>query len=97
LPGWAHKLGSGATHGEGTQNIFCGYLAVAVLAGLLGNTLLWLVVARSDRSARDRRTHDPGGPPELAWLDLRLRHLLTAHGLERTVRVCVALAACADR
>lgn len=41
----AHKLGSGATHGEGTQNILCGYLAVAVLAGLLGNTLLgwwWL-------------------------------------------------------
>ncbi len=41
----AHKLGSGATHGEGTQNMLCGYLAVAVLAGLLGNTLLgwwWL-------------------------------------------------------
>ena len=41
----ARKLGSGATHGEGTQNILCGYLAVAVLAGLLGNTLLgwwWL-------------------------------------------------------
>lgn len=41
----AHTLGSGATHGEGTQNILCGYLAVAVLAGLLGNALLgwwWL-------------------------------------------------------
>ncbi len=41
----AAKLGSGATHGEGTQNILCGYLAVAVLAGLLGNALLgwwWL-------------------------------------------------------
>ncbi len=41
----AHQLGSGATHGEGTQNILCGYLAVAVLAGLLGNALLgwwWL-------------------------------------------------------
>jgi divalent metal cation (Fe/Co/Zn/Cd) transporter len=41
----AYKLGSGATHGEGTQNMLCGYLAVAVLAGLLGNTLLgwwWL-------------------------------------------------------
>ena len=40
-----HTLGSGATHGEGTQNILCGYLAVAVLAGLLGNALLgwwWL-------------------------------------------------------
>lgn len=41
----AHALGSGATHGEGTQNILCGYLAVAVLAGLLGNAVLgfwWL-------------------------------------------------------
>ena len=41
----AHKLGSGATHGEGTQNILCGYLSIAVLVGLLGNTLLgwwWL-------------------------------------------------------
>jgi divalent metal cation (Fe/Co/Zn/Cd) transporter len=41
----AHKLGSGATHGEGTQNILCGYLSLAVLAGLLGNALLgwwWL-------------------------------------------------------
>ncbi len=41
----AHTLGSGATHGEGTQNILCGYLAVAVLAGLLGNAVLgwwWL-------------------------------------------------------
>lgn len=41
----AHTLGSGATHGEGTQNILCGYLAVAVLAGLLGKALLgwwWL-------------------------------------------------------
>jgi divalent metal cation (Fe/Co/Zn/Cd) transporter len=39
------ELGSGATHGEGTQNILCGYLSLAVLAGLLGNTLLgwwWL-------------------------------------------------------
>jgi divalent metal cation (Fe/Co/Zn/Cd) transporter len=41
----AHELGSGATHGEGTQNVLCGYLSLAVLAGLLGNTLLgwwWL-------------------------------------------------------
>ena len=41
----AHTLGSGATHGEGTQNLLCGYLSVAVLAGLLANTLLgwwWL-------------------------------------------------------
>ena len=41
----AHELGSGATHGEGTQNILCGYLALGVLAGLLGNALFgwwWL-------------------------------------------------------
>ena len=41
----AETLGSGATHGEGTQNLLCGYLSLAVLAGLLGNALLgwwWL-------------------------------------------------------
>jgi len=40
-----NKLGSSATSGEGTQNLICGYLAVAVLVGLLGNTwfgLWWL-------------------------------------------------------
>ncbi|MCX8565166.1 hypothetical protein OS122_30235 [Mycolicibacterium mucogenicum] len=39
------RLGSGATAGEGTQNLLCAYLAGAVLAGLLANTLLgwwWL-------------------------------------------------------
>jgi divalent metal cation (Fe/Co/Zn/Cd) transporter len=39
------KLGSGATVGEGTQNLLCGYLAIAVLVGLLTNTLFgiwWL-------------------------------------------------------
>jgi len=38
-------LGSGSTAGEGTQNLLCAYLAAAVLAGLLANTLLgwwWL-------------------------------------------------------
>ena len=35
-------LGSGATAGEGTQNILCAYLAAAVLLGLLGNTLFGL-------------------------------------------------------
>lgn len=33
----AHKLGSVATRGEGTQNLLCAYLAAAVLVGLLGN------------------------------------------------------------
>ena len=32
-------LGSGATHGEGTQNLLCAYLAAGVLAGLLANAL----------------------------------------------------------
>jgi divalent metal cation (Fe/Co/Zn/Cd) transporter len=41
----AETLGSSATHGEGTQNLLCAYLAGAVVLGLLGNTLLgwwWL-------------------------------------------------------
>lgn len=39
------QLGSSATAGEGRQNLICSYLAVAVLVGLLGNTLFgvwWL-------------------------------------------------------
>jgi divalent metal cation (Fe/Co/Zn/Cd) transporter len=32
------RLGSRATQGEGTQNMLCAYLSLAVLAGLLGNT-----------------------------------------------------------
>lgn len=41
----AQQLGSQATHGEGTQNLLCAYLAAAVLVGLLGNALFgawWL-------------------------------------------------------
>ena len=41
----ARTLDSQATHGEGTQNLLCAYLAAAVLLGLLGNALLgawWL-------------------------------------------------------
>jgi divalent metal cation (Fe/Co/Zn/Cd) transporter len=39
------RLGSAATAAEGTQNMLCAYLSVAVLAGLLGNALIgwwWL-------------------------------------------------------
>ena len=36
------QLGSRATRGEGMQNVLCGYLAVALLAGLLGNAVLGL-------------------------------------------------------
>ncbi len=37
-----HRLGSPATSGEGIQNLLCAYLAGAVLAGLLANTLFGL-------------------------------------------------------
>jgi divalent metal cation (Fe/Co/Zn/Cd) transporter len=33
------RLGSPATAGEGTQNLLCAYLALAVFAGLAANTL----------------------------------------------------------
>lgn len=36
------QLGSRATRGEGMQNVLCGYLAVALLAGLLANAALGL-------------------------------------------------------
>jgi len=39
------QLGSAATAGEGRQNLICAYLAIAVLVGLLANTLFgiwWL-------------------------------------------------------
>ena len=39
------RLGSGATAGEGNQNLLCAYLSAGVLAGLLANTVLgwwWL-------------------------------------------------------
>ncbi len=41
----ARQLGSQATHGEGTQNLLCAYLAGAVFLGLAGNAVLgawWL-------------------------------------------------------
>lgn len=38
----ADTLGSAATRGEGTQNLLCAYLAVAVLVGLAGNAVLGL-------------------------------------------------------
>jgi divalent metal cation (Fe/Co/Zn/Cd) transporter len=38
----ADQLGSVATRGEGTQNLLCAYLAVAVLVGLLASALFGL-------------------------------------------------------
>jgi len=37
--GLGARLGSAATRGEGEQNLLCAYLAAAVLAGLLANTV----------------------------------------------------------
>jgi divalent metal cation (Fe/Co/Zn/Cd) transporter len=36
------RLDSRATVGEGTQNLLCGYMALAVLSGLVANTLFGL-------------------------------------------------------
>lgn len=36
------RIGSGATKGEGAQNLLCAYLAGALLVGLLGNALFGL-------------------------------------------------------
>jgi hypothetical protein len=60
------KLGSSPTVGEGTQNLLCGYLAIAVLVGLLANTLFgvwWLDPSSPWGSQRSpyRRTQS------LAW------------------------------
>lgn len=38
----AMQLGSVATHGEGTQNLLCAYLAGATFLGLAGNALFGL-------------------------------------------------------
>jgi hypothetical protein len=46
----ARQLGSQATHGEGTQNLLCAYLAAAVLLGLAGNVLFgWCGSTQSPR------------------------------------------------
>jgi divalent metal cation (Fe/Co/Zn/Cd) transporter len=45
------RLGSAATAGEGTQNLLCAYLAIAVFAGLAANTLFgaWWLDGAGDR------------------------------------------------
>jgi len=71
----AQTLSSGATHGEGTQNVLCGYLSIAVLAGATRKHTSRLVVARSDRGPGDRGLGDPRGPAKLARREL-LRDVL---------------------
>ena len=50
------RLGSGATAGEGTQNLLCAYLAIAVFTGLAANTLF------GARRTAPSRSASPDGP-----------------------------------
>jgi len=71
------RLGSSATAGEGTQNLLCAYLAMAVFAGLAANTLWvawWLdsVVALGIAGwalVEGRRAWAGRSWPSPAWLD----------------------------
>jgi divalent metal cation (Fe/Co/Zn/Cd) transporter len=42
-----HQLGSAATVSEGTQNLLCAYLSVALLAGLGANALTFAPTGNS--------------------------------------------------
>jgi divalent metal cation (Fe/Co/Zn/Cd) transporter len=52
------QLGSGATAGEGTQNMLCDYLAASVLVGLALNVAFGLSWADPGGRARHRRARD---------------------------------------
>lgn len=57
------RLGSGATTGEGAQNLLCAYMAAGVLAGLVANTTLgwwWLdpVIALAIAAVAIREGHE---------------------------------------
>ena len=57
------RLGSGATTGEGAQNLLCAYMAAGVLAGLVANTTLgwwWLdpVIALAIAAIAVREGHE---------------------------------------
>lgn len=54
------KLGSAATRSEGTQNMLCAYLSLAVLAGLLGNALPTAPSADDARAGTSDSARDPG-------------------------------------
>jgi deoxyinosine 3'endonuclease (endonuclease V) len=58
----AERLGSSATHGEGSQNLICAYLAGAVFLGLAGNEVFgwwWLDRSRRSRSLASRSGRAP--------------------------------------
>ena len=67
------RLGSSATAGEGTQNLLCAYLAMAVFAGLAANTLVGRLVARWRGRARDRRLGRSRGAAGVGREIVRLR------------------------
>ena len=66
------RLGSSATAGEGTQNLLCAYLAIAVFAGLAANTAVGRLVARRRGRAGDRGLgggrRAAGVGREIVWL-----------------------------
>ena len=65
-----HRLGqrldSGATTGEGTQNLLCAYLAAGVLTGLALNAAFGLWWADPTVALRHRRPRHQRRPPNLA-------------------------------
>jgi hypothetical protein len=69
------RLGSLATVGEGTQNLLCGYMAVAVRSAR--QHPVWHLVAGSDRGPRHRRRRRAGGTQGIARRGLRMRDLLS--------------------
>ena len=74
----AVTLGSSATHGEGSQNLICAYLAGAVFLGLAGNALLgwwWLdpLAARLSPASRSRKASKPGAERDAALLPTLFR------------------------
>ena len=62
----ATTLGSQATHGEGTQNLLCAYLAGRRVPRSRRQRALRRLVARPDRRPGDRRGRRPRGPRDLA-------------------------------
>jgi hypothetical protein len=104
----AERLGSSATHGEGSQNLICAYLAGAVFLGLAGNEVFgwwWLDRSRRSRSlaSRSGRAPRPGAgrllrrPGAHPGGRLRGRLLRVAPVVWRSRRVDVARATALHR
>ena len=85
------RLGSGATAGEGIQNMLCAYLAAGVLVGLVLNTAfgIWwadpaIALATPPRDPRGRR-------------DLARRRMLRTHALSARRHAATRTAAARER